>query len=259
MAGGLKLFTERSDDGAAGTPVLDTASGEELMHASSVVERYQKGYLVDFLSVSLHGVSRDPEAFESPCLHTQSIDLGKHDDLFCYAMHRPRALIHYISYILMYMVNQKDVIRSSSSSSSAHVFDYNVEDLVNDFMAVALSKVVGLPVTLNSDLKNQFVEAIFGFDTICKVNSQLISSDALSAEKYYYFIQLMGRKASHVILAEEAAASKLTIFDITKQICDAVQARAEQDKNHGVILLPEGLVESITEVYALLQETHSLL
>ncbi|KAD4584149.1 hypothetical protein E3N88_21750 [Mikania micrantha] len=68
MAGGFKLFTERSDDGAAGTPVLDTASGEELMHASSVVERYQKGYLVDFLSVSLHAVSRDPEAFESPCL-----------------------------------------------------------------------------------------------------------------------------------------------------------------------------------------------
>ncbi|KAL8195453.1 hypothetical protein R6Q57_025856 [Mikania cordata] len=111
------------------------------------------------------------------------------------------------------------------------------------------TKVVGLPVTLNSDLKNQFVEANFGFDTICKVNSQLISNacaDALSAEK--------------VILAEEAAASKLTIFDTTKQICDAVQARAEQDKNHGVILLPEGLIESITEVYALLQiETGKLL
>nr|XP_043618150.1 pyrophosphate--fructose 6-phosphate 1-phosphotransferase subunit alpha [Erigeron canadensis] len=137
------------------------------------------------------------------------------------------------------------------------------------------TKVVGVPVTLNGDLKNQFVEANVGFDTICKVNSQLISNvctDALSAEKYYYFIRLMGRKASHVavectlqshpnmvILAEEVAASKLTLFDITKQICDAVQARAEQDKNHGVILLPEGLIESIPEVFALLQEIHSLL
>ncbi|KAK4484016.1 hypothetical protein RD792_011229 [Penstemon davidsonii] len=137
------------------------------------------------------------------------------------------------------------------------------------------TKVVGIPVTLNGDLKNQFVEANVGFDTICKVNSQLISNvctDALSAEKYYYFIRLMGRKASHValectlqshpnmvILAEEVAASKLTLFDITKQICDAVQARGEQDKHHGVILLPEGLIESIPEVYALLQEIHGLL
>ncbi|KAF9686562.1 hypothetical protein SADUNF_Sadunf02G0002100 [Salix dunnii] len=131
------------------------------------------------------------------------------------------------------------------------------------------TKVVGVPVTLNGDLKNQFVETNVGFDTICKVNSQLISNvctDALSAEKYYYFIRLMGRKASHValectlqshpnmvILGEEVAASKFTLFDLTKKICDAVQARAEQDKNHGVILLPEGLIESIPEVYALLK------
>ncbi|XP_074273431.1 pyrophosphate--fructose 6-phosphate 1-phosphotransferase subunit alpha [Silene latifolia] len=140
--------------------------------------------------------------------------------------------------------------------------------------AKCATKVVGVPVTLNGDLKNQFVEADVGFDTICKVNSQLISNvctDALSAEKYYYFIRLMGRKASHValectlqshpnmvVLGEEVAASKLTLFDVTKQICDAVQARAETDKNHGVILLPEGLIESIPEVYALLQEIHSL-
>ncbi|KAH9618275.1 hypothetical protein KSS87_004444 [Heliosperma pusillum] len=113
--------------------------------------------------------------------------------------------------------------------------------------AKCATKVVGVPVTLNGDLKNQFVEADVGFDTICKVNSQLISNvctDALSAEK--------------VVLGEEVAASKLTLFDVTKQICDAVQARAETDKNHGVILLPEGLIESIPEVYALLQEIHSL-
>ncbi|KAL2895332.1 Pyrophosphate--fructose 6-phosphate 1-phosphotransferase subunit alpha [Bienertia sinuspersici] len=140
--------------------------------------------------------------------------------------------------------------------------------------AKCTTKVVGVPVTLNGDLKNQFVEADVGFDTICKVNSQLISNvctDALSAEKYYYFIRLMGRKASHValectlqshpnlvILGEEVATSKLTLFDLTKQVCDAVQARAELDKYHGVILLPEGLIESIPEVYALLQEIHGL-
>ncbi|KAJ0538095.1 putative diphosphate--fructose-6-phosphate 1-phosphotransferase [Helianthus annuus] len=137
------------------------------------------------------------------------------------------------------------------------------------------TKVVGVPVTLNGDLKNQFVEANVGFDTVCKVDSQLISNlciDAISAEKYYYFVRLMGQKSSHlalectlqshpnmVILGEEVVASKLTIFDITKQICDAVQARAEKEKYHGVILLPEGLIESIPEVNALLQEIHRFL
>ncbi|XP_020693314.1 pyrophosphate--fructose 6-phosphate 1-phosphotransferase subunit alpha-like isoform X2 [Dendrobium catenatum] len=136
------------------------------------------------------------------------------------------------------------------------------------------TKVVGVPVTLNGDLRNQFVEANVGFDTICKVNSQLISNvctDALSAEKYYYFIRLMGRKASHValecalqshpnlvIFGEEVTASKLTLFDITNQISNAVQARAELEKYHGVVLIPEGLVESIPELYALLQEIHAL-
>ncbi|XP_010270592.1 PREDICTED: pyrophosphate--fructose 6-phosphate 1-phosphotransferase subunit alpha-like [Nelumbo nucifera] len=140
--------------------------------------------------------------------------------------------------------------------------------------AKCTTKVVGVPVTLYGDLRNQFVETNVGFDTICKVNSQLISNvctDALSAEKYYYFIRLMGRRASHValecalqshpnmvILGEEVASSKLTLFDITKQICDAIQARAEQDKYHGVILLPEGLIESIPEIYALLQEINGL-
>ncbi|KAF2545608.1 hypothetical protein F2Q70_00020247 [Brassica cretica] len=158
----------------------------------------------------------------------------------------------------------------TSNTDAAHLAEFFSE-------AKCSTKVVGVPVTTNGDLKNQFVEANVGFDTICKVklnfnplvNSQLISNactDALSAEKYYYFIRLMGRKHSHValectlqshpnmvILGEEVAASKLTIFDISKQICDAVQARAGQDKNHGVILIPEGIIESIPEVYALLK------
>ncbi|XP_020103301.1 pyrophosphate--fructose 6-phosphate 1-phosphotransferase subunit alpha-like [Ananas comosus] len=136
------------------------------------------------------------------------------------------------------------------------------------------TKVVGVPVTLNGDLKNQFLETNVGFDTVCRVNSQLVSNvclDAISAGKYYHFIRLMGRKASHValecalqshpnmlLLGEVVALSKLTILDITKQICDVVQARAKKDKYYGVILIPEGLVESIPELYALLQEIHSL-
>lgn len=155
----------------------------------------------------------------------------------------------------------------TSNSDAAQLAETFAEDKCT-------TKVVGVPVTLYGDLKNQFVETNVGFDSVCKVNSQLISNvciDALSAEKYYYFIRLMGRHASHVaaecalqshpnmlILGEEVALSKLTLFDITKQICDAVQARAEKDKYHGVILIPEGLIESIPELYALLQEIHGL-
>lgn len=136
------------------------------------------------------------------------------------------------------------------------------------------TKVVGVPVGIDGDLKNQFVEADVGFDTACKVYSQLISNictDALSAEKYYYFIRLMGRRSSNVslecalqshpnvlVLSEEVSASKMTLFDVTKHVCDAIQARAEHDKYHGVVLLPEGLIESIPECYALLQELHEL-
>ncbi|GJM99883.1 hypothetical protein PR202_ga17022 [Eleusine coracana subsp. coracana] len=101
-------------------------------------------------------------------------------------------------------------------------------------------------VTSNTDAA-QLAETFAESKCSTKVNSQLISNactDALSAEK--------------VILGEEVAASKLTIFDITKQICDAVQARYEKGKHHGVVLIPEGLVESIPELYSLLQEIHGL-
>nr|CAB3480754.1 unnamed protein product [Digitaria exilis]CAB3504653.1 unnamed protein product [Digitaria exilis] len=136
------------------------------------------------------------------------------------------------------------------------------------------TKVVGVPVSLNGDLKNQFVETTVGFDTVCKVNSQLVSNvclDAISAGKYYYFVRLMGRKASHVafecalqshpnmlILGEEVALSKLTLMEIINKICDGVQARAELGKYHGVLLIPEGLIESIPEMYALIQEINIL-
>nr|GMD85840.1 pyrophosphate--fructose 6-phosphate 1-phosphotransferase subunit alpha [Ipomoea batatas] len=125
---------------------------------------------------------------------------------------------------------------------------------VSQQLITTFIQVVGVPVTLNGDLKNQFVETNVGFDTICKVNSQLISNvctDALSAEKYYYFIRLMGRKASHVAL-ECTLQSHPNMVILAEEI-------SCPDKYHGVILLPEGLIESIPEVYALLKEIHGLL
>ncbi|GJN16551.1 hypothetical protein PR202_gb03570 [Eleusine coracana subsp. coracana] len=109
------------------------------------------------------------------------------------------------------------------------------------------TKVVGVPVSLNGDLKNQFVETTVGFDTVCKVNSQLVSNvclDAISAGK--------------LILGEEVALSKLTLMEIVSKICDGVQARAELGKYHGVLVIPEGLIESIPEMYALIQEINIL-
>ncbi|KAL3684098.1 hypothetical protein R1sor_002120 [Riccia sorocarpa] len=148
--------------------------------------------------------------------------------------------------------------------------------LAETFAAQGCStKIIGVPVTIDGDLKNQFIETDVGFDTTCKVYSQLISNiciDALSAEKYYYFIRLMGRRTSHitlectlqshpnmVLLGEEVSTQKLTLFDITQQICDVIQSRAANDKHHGVILIPEGLIENIPEMHALIQEINNIL
>ncbi|KAG0503395.1 hypothetical protein HPP92_003467 [Vanilla planifolia] len=155
----------------------------------------------------------------------------------------------------------------TSNNDAAHLAEF--------FSKIKCStKVVGVPVTINGDLKNHFVETNVGFDTVCRVNSQLIGNiclDALSAEKYYYFIRLMGHQSSHiavecalqthpnmVFLGEEVETSGPTLQNIIKEISDGVQARAEQGKYHGVILIPEGLVESVPELNALLQEIHSL-
>ncbi|KAG0499148.1 hypothetical protein HPP92_003839 [Vanilla planifolia] len=157
--------------------------------------------------------------------------------------------------------------RVTSNNDAAHLAEF--------FSKIKCStQVVGVPVTINGDLKNHFVETNVGFDTVCRVNSQLIGNiclDALSAEKYYYFIRLMGHQSSHiavecalqthpnmVFLGEEVETSGPTLQNIIKEISDGVQARAEQGKYHGVILIPEGLVESVPELNALLQEIHSL-
>jgi pyrophosphate--fructose-6-phosphate 1-phosphotransferase len=115
----------------------------------------------------------------------------------------------------------------------------------------------------------------FGFDTACKVYSELIgniSRDALSAKKYYHFIKLMGRSASHialecalsthpnyVIIGEEVEKEKKTLLQITHEIADMICKRSEKEKNYGVILIPEGLIEFIPEMKELFKELNQLL
>lgn len=135
--------------------------------------------------------------------------------------------------------------------------------------------VVGVPKTIDGDLKNSYVATSFGFDTACKVFSETIGNiarDSLSAKKYYHFIKLMGRSASHialecalathpnmVLIAEEIADEKKTLQQVTNQIADLICERAEIGKNFGVILIPEGLIEFIPEIRTLIQEINHLL
>jgi pyrophosphate--fructose-6-phosphate 1-phosphotransferase len=137
------------------------------------------------------------------------------------------------------------------------------------------TRVIGTPKTIDGDLKNASIEVSFGFDTACKTFSQTIGSiltDSLSAKKYYYFIKLMGRSASHItlecalkchpnlaLIGEEIAAKNLSLKAIIQSIADLICARAEKKKNYGVILIPEGLVEFIPEIKFLIQELNALL
>lgn len=135
--------------------------------------------------------------------------------------------------------------------------------------------VVGVPKTIDGDLKNENVEISFGFDTACKTYSELIGNilrDSLSAKKYYHFIKLMGRSASHIalecalqthpnltLLSEEVAAKGWGVREVTGQIADLLCARAEEGKNYGGILIPEGLIEFFPDFKVLISEINRLL
>ncbi len=132
------------------------------------------------------------------------------------------------------------------------------------------TRVIGVPKTIDGDLKNQQIETSFGFDTACKTYSELIGNigrDANSAKKYWHFIKLMGRSASHIalecalqtqpnicLISEEVEARQLTLRAITDDICTVIARRAENKENFGVVLIPEGLVEFIPEMKALIAE-----
>lgn len=137
------------------------------------------------------------------------------------------------------------------------------------------TRVVGVPKTIDGDLRNEWIEMSFGFDTACKTYSELIGNicrDSLSAKKYYHFIRLMGRSASHIalecalqtrpnytLIAEEIYRHKKTLKQIAEDIGDLIIKRSKLGKKYGVILIPEGLIEFIPEVKLLIQELNAFL
>ena len=135
--------------------------------------------------------------------------------------------------------------------------------------------VVGCPKTIDGDLKNESIEASFGFDTATKTYSELIGNierDANSARKYWHFIRLMGRSASHIalecalqtqpnicLIGEEVEAKNQSIEEITNYIADIVAKRSEKGNDFGVILVPEGLIEFVPSLKVLIREINDLL
>ncbi|MCQ2511640.1 MAG: diphosphate--fructose-6-phosphate 1-phosphotransferase, partial [Lachnospiraceae bacterium] len=136
-------------------------------------------------------------------------------------------------------------------------------------------QVIGCPKTIDGDLKNEDIEISFGFDTATKTYSELIGNierDCNSSKKYWHFVKVMGRSASHValecaletqanicLIGEEVAAKQMSLADITKQIADAVETRGNKGENFGVAIIPEGIVEFVPEFGKLIKEINELL
>ncbi len=136
-------------------------------------------------------------------------------------------------------------------------------------------QVIGCPKTIDGDLKNSEIETSFGFDTATKVYSEIIGNierDCNSARKYWHFIKVMGRSASHVtlecalqtqpnitLIGEEVEAKNQTLDDIVTYIAKAVAARAEKGLNFGTVLVPEGLIEFIPAIKKLIAELNDLI
>ena len=134
---------------------------------------------------------------------------------------------------------------------------------------------VGVPKTIDGDLKNEYIETSFGFDTATKTYAELVGNiqrDAISSRKYWHFVKIMGRSASHValevalktqptftIISEEIKQKRLTLSQVAGQIADLVELRAKRGCKFGVVIVPEGLLEFIPEMDALIQELNELL
>lgn len=149
--------------------------------------------------------------------------------------------------------------------------------LLGEYFAAnkAKTSVIGCPKTIDGDLKNEHIEVSFGFDTATKVYAEAIGNlctDAVSSRKYYYFVRLMGRSASHIalecalqtrvnccLIGEEVAERQQTLEEITKYIADIITTRADRGKDYGVILVPEGLIEFIPEVSLLIGQINEIL
>ena len=136
-------------------------------------------------------------------------------------------------------------------------------------------QVIGCPKTIDGDLKNEDIECSFGFDTATKTYSEMIGNvarDANSAKKYWHFIKVMGRSASHValecalqtqpnicLIGEEVAAKKMSLAQVADMIADSVAKRAERGMNFGIAIIPEGIVEFVPEFSKLIAEINELL
>ena len=136
-------------------------------------------------------------------------------------------------------------------------------------------QVIGCPKTIDGDLKNEQIETSFGFDTATKTYSELIGNiegDCNSARKYWHFVKLMGRSASHIALecalqcqpniclvSEEVKAKNMTLNQIVDELCEVIAWRASQGMNYGVALVPEGLIEFIPSIGKLIEELNDLL
>ncbi|MBR5529724.1 MAG: diphosphate--fructose-6-phosphate 1-phosphotransferase [Oscillospiraceae bacterium] len=136
-------------------------------------------------------------------------------------------------------------------------------------------QVIGCPKTIDGDLKNEDIECSFGFDTATKTYAEIVGNigrDANSAKKYWHFVKVMGRSASHValetalqtqpnicLIGEEVAAKKMSLAEITDYIADSVAARAAKGWNFGVAIIPEGIVEFVPEFSVLIAEINELL
>ena len=136
-------------------------------------------------------------------------------------------------------------------------------------------QVIGCPKTIDGDLKNDQIETSFGFDTACKTYCELIGNiqrDCNSARKYWHFIKLMGRSASHIALecalqcqpnvclvSEEVEEKNMSLDQVVGMIADVVAARAEEGNNFGTVLIPEGLIEFIPAIKKLIAELNDVL
>ena len=136
-------------------------------------------------------------------------------------------------------------------------------------------QVIGCPKTIDGDLKNDQIETSFGFDTACKTYAEVIGNiqrDANSARKYWHFIKLMGRSASHIalecalqtqpnicLISEEIEAKEMSLDDVVTYIAKVVAARAEDGNNFGTVLIPEGLIEFIPAIKKLIAELNEIL
>lgn len=151
----------------------------------------------------------------------------------------------------------------------------NAAVLAEYFLKGLSTSVIGVPKTIDGDLCNEYVELSFGFDTATKIYSQLISNlakDAKSAEKYYHFVKIMGRSASHValecalqvhpnmtLISEEIMKKKSSLMSIINDLSDMIEYRAKEGINYGVIVLPEGLIEAVDEISHLIKEINEVL